>query len=46
MVEISDDGASGMVIITNDQGNIVDTFIGSVAAFQASGEWLLMQQAE
>ena len=43
VIEVSDDGISGSVIITDDQENIVDTFIGSAAAFQASGEWQLIE---
>jgi hypothetical protein len=43
VIEVFDDGASGSVIITDDQGNIVDTFAGSAAAFQASGEWQLIE---
>ena len=43
VVEVPDDGASGTVIITDDKGNIVDTFTGSAASFQASGEWQLIK---
>ena len=39
VVEISDDRRSGTVVITDDQGNIVDTFTGNVAEFHLSGEW-------
>jgi hypothetical protein len=42
VVEVSDHGASGAVVITDERGNIVDTFVGSAAAFQASGEWQLI----
>ena len=41
VVEISDDGISGTVVITDDQGNIVDTFTGNAAEFQLWGEWRL-----
>jgi hypothetical protein len=44
VIEVSDDGASGTVIIRDDQGNEVDTFTGTAAAFQASGEWRLVEQ--
>ena len=33
VIEVSDEGASGTVIITDHQGNVVDTFYGSAAAF-------------
>jgi hypothetical protein len=39
VVDISDDGVSGTVVITDDQGNIVDTFTGNAAEFQICGEW-------
>jgi hypothetical protein len=39
VIEISDGGAWGIVLITDDEGNDFDTFTGSVAEFQASGEW-------
>jgi len=39
IIEVWDDGRSGIVIITDDQGNVLDTFTGSAAIFQASGEW-------
>ena len=41
VVEISDDGISGTVVITDDQGNIVDTFTGTAAEFQRCGEWCI-----
>ena len=40
-VEVSDDGKSGTVFITDDHGNQLDTFTGSAVEFQASGEWQL-----
>lgn len=42
-VEVSDDGMLGTVIITDYQGNQVDTFRGSAAEFQTSGEWRLLE---
>jgi len=42
VIEFSDGGAWGVVLITDDEGNEVDTFTGSVAEFQASGEWRLL----
>ena len=41
VIEVSDDGKSGIVVITDDRGNVLDTFSGSAAEFQASGEWQL-----
>ena len=37
VIEVSEDGMSGSVLITDDQGNEVGTFTGSTAEFQASG---------
>ena len=39
VIEVSAEGRSGTVILTDDQGNELDTFRGSAADFQASGEW-------
>ena len=39
VIEVSDDGRSGIVVITDDRDNVLDTFSGSAADFQASGEW-------
>ena len=41
VIELSEDGISGTVLIRDDQGNEVDTFTGTAAEFQASGEWRL-----
>ena len=41
VIDISDEGKSGTVVITDDQDNILDTFTGNAADFQASGEWQL-----
>ena len=41
VIEVSDDGQSGIVIITDDRDNMLDTFSGSAADFQTSGEWQL-----
>ena len=41
--EVSEDGASGTVVISDDEGNEVDTFTGTVTEFQASGEWRLLE---
>ena len=39
VVNIFDECQSGTVVITDDQDNIVDTFTGRAADFQARGEW-------
>lgn len=44
VIEVSDDDASGTVLITDEDGNEVDTFTGTAAEFQASGEWRLLQE--
>jgi len=41
VTEVADDGKSGIVVITDDRGNVLDTFSGSAADFQTSGEWQL-----
>ena len=43
VIEVSEDGMSGSVLITDDEGNEVDTFTGTAAEFQASGEWRLLE---
>ena len=43
IIEVSDDSVSGTVLIRDDQGNEVDTFTGTAAEFQASGEWRLLE---
>jgi hypothetical protein len=37
VIELSDSGGSGAVLIIDDGGNEVDTFTGTAAEFQASG---------
>lgn len=44
VIEVSKDGASGAVLICDDEGNVVDTFTGTVSEFQASGEWRLIKE--
>jgi hypothetical protein len=44
VIEISAEGRWGSVAITDDHGNVLDTYIGTAAAFQASGEWQLTEQ--
>ena len=45
VTEVSDDGKSGIIVITDDRGNVLDTFSGSAADFQTSGEWQLADQS-
>ena len=44
VIEISDSGRSGSIVITDDQGNVLDTYCGSAAAFEASCEWQLIEE--
>ena len=44
VMEISGEGRRGTVVITDDQGNVLDTYIGTAATFQASGEWQLIEE--
>jgi hypothetical protein len=44
VIETSAQGRWGTVVITDDQGNVLDTYIGTAAAFQDSGEWQLIQE--
>jgi hypothetical protein len=44
VIETSDQGRRGTVVITDDQGNVLNTYSGSAATFQASGEWQLIEE--
>jgi hypothetical protein len=44
VIESSDRGRRGTVVITDNQGNVLDTYSGSAATFQASGEWQLIEE--
>ena len=44
VIEVFEDGATGTVLITDEDGNEVDTFRGTAAGFQASAEWCLIEQ--
>jgi hypothetical protein len=44
VIETSDEGRRGIVVITDDWGNVLDTYIGNAAAFQASGGWQLIEE--
>jgi hypothetical protein len=39
VTEVSDDGRSGVVVITDDQGQPATTHRGTVAEFQGAGQW-------
>jgi hypothetical protein len=39
VIEIADEGQRGTVVITDCRGNVLDTFSGRAANFQATGEW-------
>ena len=42
--EVLEDGISGIVIVTDEKGNIVDTFTGTAVEFHGSGEWRLLKE--
>jgi hypothetical protein len=44
VIETSAQGHQGIVVITDDQGSVLDTYSGSALAFQASGEWQLIEE--
>ena len=44
VIETSDQRRRGTVVITDDQRNVLDTYCGSAATFQASGEWRLIEE--
>jgi hypothetical protein len=44
VIEITNQGRQGTVVITDDRGNVLDTFSGSAVTFQASGEWQLIDE--
>ena len=43
VIETSAQGSRGIVVITDDRGNVLDTYNGSATSFQASGEWQLAE---
>jgi hypothetical protein len=45
VIEVSDEGRWGVVVITDDRDNVLDVFAGSAVKFQASGEWQLADQS-
>jgi hypothetical protein len=44
VIETSDDGRRGTVVITDSRGNVLDTFSGAAAKFQTAGEWRLIEE--
>jgi hypothetical protein len=44
VIETSDRGWRGIVVITDDRGNVLDTYNGTAPSFQASGEWQLIEE--
>jgi hypothetical protein len=44
VLETFDHGRSGTVIITDEHGNVLDTFTGDAADFEASGEWQSIEE--
>ena len=44
VIETSTQGRWGTVVITDDQGNVLDTYVGTAEAFQASGEWQVVEE--
>ena len=43
-IEAFEDGISGIVVITDENGNRVDTFSGTAVEFHGSGEWRLLKE--
>ena len=41
VIEVSEEGRCGVVVITDLCGNEMDTYVGGAAEFQFSGEWQL-----
>ena len=44
VIETADQGRRGTVVITDGQGNVLDTYRGTAAAFQAPGEWQMIEE--
>ena len=44
VIETFDQGQSGTVIITDEHDNVLDTFTGNAADFEASGEWQSIEE--
>jgi hypothetical protein len=42
VVEISDEGRSGVLMITDDKGNTVDRYSGPAPGFQGFGKWRIV----
>ena len=44
VIETSDEGRWGTVVVTDHQGIVLDTYRGSAATFQVSREWQLIEE--
>jgi hypothetical protein len=44
VIETSAQGRWGAIVITDNQGNVLDSYIGTAETFQASGDWQLTEQ--
>jgi hypothetical protein len=44
VMEISEQGRRGTVVITDPQGHLLDTYVGTAEAFQVSCDWQLAEQ--
>jgi hypothetical protein len=44
VIEISDGGRWGTVVVTDHQGIVLDTYTGSATTFQVSREWQLIEE--
>jgi hypothetical protein len=44
VIETSAQGWRGIVVITDERGNVLDTYNGSATSFQASAEWQLIEE--
>ena len=44
VIDTSDEGRCGIVVITDCWGNVLDTFSGAAAKFQIASEWQLIDE--
>jgi hypothetical protein len=44
VIETSDEGRWGTVVVTDGQGIMLDTYSGNAVTFQASAEWRLIEE--
>jgi hypothetical protein len=43
VVQVFDQGRLGILIISDDKGNVIDTFEGTADEFRSTGEWKPIQ---